>query len=146
MIKYPVILLLIACNFSIFGQTDVKEKLEARKIAFLSERLDLNPTEAQKFWPEYNAYIDEIEEVKKSMKRNHNKEDVIDDSTAEKLLKNGVELEEKLLSIKKKYISTMKLSIGAKKTLTFFHFERKFKERLLKSVKDRRKKYHKRGN
>jgi len=37
------------------GQTD-NEKLTAYKIAFFTQRLNLTPAEAEKFWPLYNDY------------------------------------------------------------------------------------------
>jgi len=32
------------------------EKIQARKIAFFTEKLQLTPAEAEKFWPVYNEY------------------------------------------------------------------------------------------
>jgi hypothetical protein len=34
----------------------VKEKMNAQKIAFLTEKMQLTPSEAQHFWPVYNEY------------------------------------------------------------------------------------------
>jgi len=147
--KLSIILVLIALQFSAFGQRDrgkVKEKIDARKIAFLSERLDLTPDEAQKFWPEYNMYTKEMEEVKGELRQHRNKEEDIDDAMANDILNKHLQLEEKTLAIRKKYTSKIKDIIGAKRTLMFFHSERKFKERIFESAKQRRKRNYKEGN
>ncbi|MCK7539265.1 MAG: hypothetical protein MZV63_54335 [Marinilabiliales bacterium] len=38
------------------GRCRADEKLTAYKIAFFTQRLDLTPAEAEKFWPLYNDY------------------------------------------------------------------------------------------
>ena len=43
-----------------------KEKLKAHKIAYITERLQLTPAEAEKFWPVYN----ELEAKCRLLKRN----------------------------------------------------------------------------
>ena len=61
-----------------------QENVKALEIAFITKELDLNPDEAQKFWPVYNQYSKEINEAHK------NNPDVIP-------------REEKILNIRKKY-------------------------------------------
>jgi GTPase involved in cell partitioning and DNA repair len=36
-----------------------KEKLEAARVAFITNRLDLKPEQAEKFWPLFNQYNEE---------------------------------------------------------------------------------------
>jgi Spy/CpxP family protein refolding chaperone len=36
-----------------------KEKLEAARIAYITNRLDLKPSQAEKFWPIFNQYQEE---------------------------------------------------------------------------------------
>ena len=54
------ILLVIAlvCTFSFCVKKAPKseEVLKAQKIAFFTQKLDLTPSEAEKFWPIYNEY------------------------------------------------------------------------------------------
>ena len=35
---------------------EMKEKIKTMKIAFITEKLDLSTSEAEKFWPIYNAF------------------------------------------------------------------------------------------
>lgn len=139
--KHLIVLFFIAFGFSVFGQQneELKEKMDARKIAFLTDKLDLSPEEAQKFWPEYNAYTNEIEQVKSEIKETHQKRNKLDEKGASDVLTKSLVLEERMLNIKKEYVSKMKSIIGPKKTLTFFQFDRIFKERLLKRAKERRR-------
>ncbi len=59
--------------------------VQAIKIAFLTKELNLTSEDAQKFWPVYNAYLDELKKTKKDAK---------DDVLA---------FEERALAVKKKY-------------------------------------------
>lgn len=55
------------------GQHYDKEKLEAARVAFITNRLDLKTPQAEKFWPMYNKYnedrggiMDKISEINRS--------------------------------------------------------------------------------
>ena len=54
-----VILLLIMVIQSVSGQVrqgSVIRKIQARKVAFFNEKLQLTPEESEQFWPVYNDY------------------------------------------------------------------------------------------
>lgn len=54
-----IILLLIMVIPSVSGQVrqgDVMKKIQAKKVAFFNEKLQLMPKESDKFWPVYNDY------------------------------------------------------------------------------------------
>ncbi|HJU45533.1 MAG TPA: hypothetical protein VJ647_02065, partial [Chitinophagaceae bacterium] len=64
------------------------EKLEAVKIGYITQKLNLTPEEAQRFFPVYNQYVAEIKEVNRDQKQNKLSE---------------LEREDKILSVRKKY-------------------------------------------
>ena len=74
------------------GQTD-SEKLTAYKIAFFTQRLNLTPAEAEKFWPLYNDYsarknkmqLDRLSLMRYAMQNEANMSDSELSSTADKL-------------------------------------------------------------
>jgi Skp family chaperone for outer membrane proteins len=63
-----------------------QEKLEALKIAFITRQLNLSTDEAQKFWPVYNQYTAESRKIHQEYKD-----------------KDQLEMQQKLLDLKKKY-------------------------------------------
>lgn len=133
-------LFLILYGASMHAQMDkdqISEKLEARKVAYLSSKLDLSPEEAQSFWPVYNSYNDEMKSVREE--RNLRKEFMESGNIdADKILDQLIQREEKELAIRKKYVSELKQTIGSAKTLHFFRLERQFKEEILHELKNRR--------
>lgn len=54
--KRTLFLFLILLSSLAFGQDDKHSQIKAMKTAYITEELDLNPKEAEKFWPVYNTY------------------------------------------------------------------------------------------
>jgi hypothetical protein len=94
-------------------------KIEALKIAFITQKLDLTTSEAKMFWPVYNQYDDEV----KNLKRNSNG-DVI-------------ERDEKLLNIRKKYKVQFQEIVGNDRANKLYNVEGEFRNVLIKQLKNR---------
>lgn len=58
--KISLLILFFVFSLSVFSQNRDqeydKEKLEAARIAYITNRLDLKPSQAEKFWPIFNQY------------------------------------------------------------------------------------------
>lgn len=58
--KISLLILFFVFSLSVFSQNKDqeydKEKLEAARIAYITNRLDLKPSQAEKFWPIFNQY------------------------------------------------------------------------------------------
>lgn len=99
------------------------EKLEAVKIGYITQKLNLTPEEAQRFFPVYNQYVAEIKDVNRDQKQNKLSE---------------LEREDKILSIRKKYDGEFKKVISAEKVNTFFSLEKDFRQMVQKELQERR--------
>ena len=105
-------LLLICFAFSfLLSVAQNGERLEALKIAYITKRLDLSPEEAQKFWPVYNQYAEELKQARKEAIRNN---------------KTEIELDESLLNIRKKYNVLFGQALSPQKIDIFFRSEKEF--------------------
>lgn len=58
---------LIICTSAI-AQDHTREKIQAMKIAFMTEKLSLTPGESEKFWPLYNQYWSERRKLAHDMR------------------------------------------------------------------------------
>jgi len=94
-------------------------RLEVLKIAYLTNKLKLSTAEAQKFWPLYNRYMDEIRQVKTK-----NRGDVID-------------LEERVVNIRKKYKSEFTYALPEERVNQFFKEDKEFNNYVRKELQDR---------
>ena len=120
------------------GDRPVEEKIESQRIAFITQRVNSTPEEAQSFWPIYNEY----REKQKALRAN--KETIkdlfeMDEADAVQHIDRVLQLEQDELDLKKAYTEKLLTVISAKKVILFYAAERKFKERLLQVMSQRRK-------
>lgn len=117
-----------------------KEKIEAQKIAFITQHLELSPEEAQVFWPVYNQFSDAIGEIQKQRIENSKKArkdiDALSEVEIEKMIDNHIILDQKELDIKKKYHAEFKKVLSNKKIAKLYHAEMMFKAELLRRMKE----------
>ncbi len=97
--------------------------IEALKIAFLTRQLELSPDEAKKFWPIHDAYQAEIEKFLKESREKKTDE---------------LEIEEKLLGIRKKYKPDFVKAIGEEKFNKMLRVEREFRDMIRKELERRK--------
>jgi hypothetical protein len=111
------------------------ERLEATKIAFISQKMDLSPKEAEKFWPIYNQYEKENREL---LKQRREMAQSKSDMSPENRLNEQFEFEERMLEIRKKYTKEFGKAVSSDKVLRLFEAERAFKANLVKELQQRR--------
>lgn len=103
-----------------FNPGKFQERMQALKIAFITKALNLTSDEAQKFWPIYNAYD---EEIKKARQAN------TDDQ---------LKVEENVLNIRKKYKPDFKKVLNDDARVNrIFKIDAEFAEEVRKEIKRR---------
>jgi hypothetical protein len=96
--------------------------IQALKIAFITKELNLTAEEAQRFWPVYNTYIDDLRKLRKE-----NKDDVL-------------VFEERSLAIKKKYNVDFKRILSSEERANkVFLADRNFAMFIKKELQDRQR-------
>jgi hypothetical protein len=118
LLLYGIIFTLCLSGFSQNG-----EKIQALKIAYLTRQMNLTPGEAERFWPVYNQYTEEIRQTR--INAIGNKEDEI-------------VTEEKIVNIRKKYNSEFARALPPEKVNLFFRAEREFGASVQKEIIQRR--------
>ena|SRR5690606_389851 len=146
MIKKSNICLALLLFFGIWGVTSQDrpdwDKIRALKIAFLTERLELTPEEAQSFWPIYNEY-----EAKKLEFHKRERQDIgkkikdlatLSEDGSSTLLNQIIKLEDEKQKAEKAYIEKVAKSISPKKAIRLLRSEDDFKRRLLKQFREKK--------
>ena len=121
--RYLLVLFAVAFTLAVNGQRRVMDdnnRIQALKIAFITQKLSLTSDEAQKFWPVYNKYNDEVSSL-------------VPD-------KNGdvIARDEKLLKIKKKYNNSFEKILGRERANQLFIAEAEFRNVLIRQLKSRK--------
>jgi hypothetical protein len=117
-------LLLLTCfAFTILvGVAQNGRNIAALKIAYITKRLDLSPEEAQKFWPYYNQYSEELVRTRQDAIRNS---------------KSEIELDEALLNVRKKYSVLFSQALSPQKIDIFFKSEKEFGHYVQEEIRNR---------
>lgn len=130
---------IIAClvlSSSLYAQSrqERHEQIEAIKIAFITNKLDLSSDEAQQFWPVYNVYQKELMELMKKRREDRQKENVDPNDR----INADLAYESKMLELKKKYKKIFLKTIPPEKLIKLYQAEREFREHLIKQLNHRR--------
>ena len=119
-----------------------KEKVEAMKIGFITDYLDLSSEEAKEFWPVYNKYQDEMEVLRKGRRQNilNDQTDLnsMSDSELEKLVDSEIIFHQNELDIQKKFHPQFKKVLPMQKVAKLYRAEEAFKKKLLEMIRERK--------
>ncbi len=136
-------LLFLAATLSLSSQERQDwDKIKSLKIAFITERLNLTPKEAQSFWPIYNEHQSKRESLFREERFEIGSEiknlDALSDAKAVELLARMQRLEEEKYNVEKSYIEKISKTISAKKTILLMRSEEDFKRQLIKQYRQKK--------
>ena len=118
---------------------DQHKNVEAQRIAFITQELNLTPDEAKIFWPVYNEYDAKRHELKKSFKEsgNFHKTDIdkLSEKEANQILDNQIIEAQKFLDLRKEYHAKFKSVLPAVKVLKLYDAEREFQKMLMEKMR-----------
>ncbi len=135
-----IVLFLLFSTTLMFGQRRPdKEKIKSLKIAYITERLNLKSSEAQAFWPIYNAH----EELMESFRNQERSQiygklkdmELLSDKEIETLLRELITLENQKHAANQQFLKDIQKVISAKKTFLLLKTENGFKRRLLQQYR-----------
>ena len=138
--KYYLMILLLGLVQLAFSQNrdgKVMERIEAQKVAFFTQHLDLTVEESQNFWPIYNKYQELEKELRKQYKPKAQSNDLTE-AKAREMIADFFEMEEKQLDLKKGLYADLRGVIPSSKIVKLHFAEKQFKQRLLKQIKENR--------
>ncbi|HBJ71140.1 MAG TPA: hypothetical protein DDY62_02025 [Cryomorphaceae bacterium] len=118
--------------------TDVRERVEAAKVGFITREVKLSPDEAKVFWPVYEAFHAELRSVENDPMDRDRREAITDDAEALKVLKSIEATAEKREAIRKKYQKKFLEILPAHKVLAYYRAEREFQRRLNERLREGR--------
>jgi len=136
-------LLFLAATLSLSSQEKQDwDKIKSLKIAFITERLDLTPKEAESFWPIYNEHQSKREGFFREERFEIGSEiknlDALSDAHAGELLARMQRLEEDKYKVEKSYLEKISKTISAKKTILLMRSEEDFKRQLIKQYRQKK--------
>jgi Spy/CpxP family protein refolding chaperone len=122
------------------GSRPNMEKLKAMKVGVITEKLGLTENQAKGFWPIYNQFDDERQDLNRAM-RSKMRASRDEESTEESEIARQdevFELREKELALSKRYRPEFLRVISAKQYSDLVLAEREFNQMLLRELRERR--------
>lgn len=105
---------------------DQRRRIEAMEVAYMTRELNLSSEDAQKFWPVFNKYRDEM----KAVQTNTGITDPLDK-------------QQRLLDLRKKYRNDFNRTLGQERGMRVFQSEDRFRQ-MAKGAMERREEMRKR--
>ncbi|MCB0568175.1 MAG: hypothetical protein KDC66_00350 [Phaeodactylibacter sp.] len=135
-------LLLAAPAFSqLFDDEPVKgevgSKIQAARVAYITQRLGLTPGESERFWALNNEFESEQDKIKAKYKSGQALE-AMTDKEVEQYLDGRMQMEQELLNLKRDYIQRFKGVLSPRKIILFQRADKEFRLELLRRVQERR--------
>jgi hypothetical protein len=121
--------------FTSFAQGGKREKIEAMRVAFITQQLNLSTDESQKFWPVYNEYQDKLRAARKEFKAVSTV--FTADKEAQEFLDAELLFKQRELSLYKEYYDKFKKILPLKKVAQLRQAEEEFKKELLKQLQSK---------
>lgn len=115
------------------------KEIEARKVAFLSQKLSLTTSEAQAFWPIYNEYSEQLHNLKRDRKkahRAHKQDENLSDTELEASIREQFELQRGEIAVHEKYFDLFKTVLPMEKIANLYTLEHEFKRELLREMRE----------
>ena len=139
--KLLLILFILFTTLS-YGQRSNKEKIKSLKVAFITDRLELTSKEAQQFWPVYNKFEEQREDLRQKERtavRNkiRNASELTEDEAVQ-LLTQFISFKERAEILDTSYLNELKKVLSSKKTLLLLSAEEEFKRHLIKQYRQNR--------
>lgn len=115
-----------------------KEKIKAHKVAYITDKLDLTPAEAEKFWPLYNEHESKVEKERKDFRQKHefDHDQIMDlsDQDAAALIDAQSSHEQQMLDLDRDFTNKLKGVLSPQKILLLIEAEHDFRVELMRKV------------
>jgi hypothetical protein len=123
------------------GYKNKREQIEAEKIAFFTEKIDLSPEEAAKFWPLYNKYHSKLEMLHDERRNNMHfyldNHETIGAAEAMEIADTHVESKAREAKVLIEFHEEMKKVLPPGKIIKVYAAEREFRHYLIKRLRGR---------
>ena len=123
---------------------DLKKRIDAWRVSFITQQLELTPAEAEKFWPVYNQYRKELEQILDAVLGDdrfddrlhppHKDMEGMSDQEVEKILMDEMDKQQKILDLRKNYYQKFKAVLPIKKVAQLYLAEKDFQRQLIHRI------------
>lgn len=133
-----VLLCSIAAKLTVNAQT-AGDRIKAKRIAFFTDKLQLTPAEAQKFWPVFNEYDLKKNalsaEKRKLTETFQNNQTKMSEGEVDKIISRFIQISQQETELFDTYNKKFRAILPAQKVMKLYLAETEFKVILLRELK-----------
>lgn len=117
-----------------------RERIEAARIGFITQKLNLTPSQAEKFWPLFNEYDNKRRAFREDLrnKLEGKERDELTEEDKRKILDFEIEIKEKELQLTKEYKEQFMEILSVDQMLALREAEDEFRKILLNRMRHKR--------
>lgn len=118
----------------------VNDKIEARKIALITQRLELTPEQAAKFWPIYRELSQKQKDIRSDfqLQRRNFDPKTASEEEMKKMIDLGLKVKERQLNLEREYSDRMRQVITNRQMVNLRRAEEEFRKKLLERIQKQR--------
>ncbi|SEB13023.1 hypothetical protein [Pedobacter hartonius] len=139
--------ILLFLPFLVSAQRDNgrRNEIDAYRITYLKEKLELTPEEAKIFWPIYTAWQAEQSALRQERRermisfRKITEIEDLSDTEVQSLITNELNFKQRDLNIERKYYGKLKSSLPIKTIGKYYRAQETFKRELLSRYRDEKR-------
>jgi hypothetical protein len=142
--KKILIIVLVLFGYNALAQNnnqDAKSKLEAARIALITDRLGLSPNQAQKFWPIYNEYAEQRRMIQQEFRNARKGLDMnkLTEEQSRRLVKARMAGKQKQLNLETKYSDRLMNVINTRQLMALKKAEDDFRAMIIRRIEQRKR-------
>lgn len=132
------ILMMILTSWQAWAQPgQARERIEAQRVAFITQQLRLTPDESARFWPVYNEYREALRDMREELERPDLENLTDDEATA--LIDRHIRQEQRKLDLKINLLTRLRPILPARKIIRLHAAEQAFNRELLRRAQEHRR-------
>ena len=138
------VIALILMSFStIYAQqgnfrAERQERIEAYRVAFFTEKLQLSPEESKRFWPLFNQFETRQDGLREKYDLKGKRLELLSDAEVKDHILNQLEMEDEMVKLRKDYMMRFMEVLPIRKVAMLQWVDREFKKELRKEIRERR--------
>jgi len=128
--------------------TKARDKIQAARVAYITDQLQLTPQEAEKFWPIYREFAERRKALRQQLKeaRQNPSPDQNQEKNSQAALDAQFKIKQQELDLEKDYSGRLLKVISAQKLRTLPDAERRFRQMILDQIQRRQMQQERRQN
>ena len=120
---------------------EAMEKIQAARIGYITERLNLTPEQAQRFWPIYNEFSNKRRELRTPLndaRRGLDPKNLTEEQS-QRIMEISLEIRQAEINLEKDYAQRLRDVVTAQQILALRRAEDEFGKKLRQMIQDRQR-------